>query len=131
MPRRKTAKINPLFGQRLKQYRTACDLTQQQIADKLNIHRTTYTKYETGGSEPTLNLLSRIVSILGVDFNSILGEKDTSKHCINNTKTPILKLSKDEQNLIVSFRSLSNDERLIIINKVIEFLDYKKTIECH
>ena len=35
--------VNKNFGQLLRNYRKINQLTQQQVADVLNIHRTTYT----------------------------------------------------------------------------------------
>ena len=51
---------NSSFALRLKQHRELCRLTQQQVADILNINRTTYTKYETGVSEPSHEVLRKI-----------------------------------------------------------------------
>ena len=61
---------NSSFALRLKQHRELCRLTQQQVADILNINRTTYTKYETGVSEPSHEVLRKIVSIFGTDYNT-------------------------------------------------------------
>lgn len=38
--------------------------TQQQMADKLDIRRNTYTQYETGASMPSFPAMLRIKSIL-------------------------------------------------------------------
>lgn len=51
---------NSSFALRLKQHRELCRLTQQQVADILNINRTTYTKYETGVSEPSHEVLRKL-----------------------------------------------------------------------
>ena len=111
MPKKKVSNINPLFGKRLKQYRVACGITQEQISDKLNVNRSTYTKYETGVSEPSFEILSRIVSIFGTDFNSVLGEKDQYEGSIYDTKMPMFNLTKDEQRIVTAYRSFSSDEK--------------------
>lgn len=122
MPKRKVSTINPIFGRRLKQYRVACRLTQEQVASALNINRTTYTKYETGISEPSYEILSRLVSLLGTDFNSVLGESDMSEGSIFDTKMPLFNLTKDEQGIIIAFRSFSDDERNLLNNKITKIL---------
>ena len=38
----------------LKFYRHECGLTQQQVADRLKIERSTYTYYETGKTKPDI-----------------------------------------------------------------------------
>ena len=50
---------NKNLGNLLKIYRKNSLLTQQQVADALNINRTTYTYYETGKTEPSIDTLSR------------------------------------------------------------------------
>ncbi|MCH5296682.1 MAG: helix-turn-helix domain-containing protein [Ruminococcus sp.] len=123
MPKRKISTVNPIFGRRLKQFRVICGLTQEQVASALNIERTTYTKYETGVSEPSIDLLGRIVSILGTDFNSVLGEKDMLEGSIYDTKMPMFNLTKAEQNVVIAFRSFSDVEKNLINNKVTEILE--------
>ena len=59
---------------RLKQARKAKGLTQQQVANHLNIHRTTYTKIETGQTELTLSVLGKLVRLLEVDMAWLLDE---------------------------------------------------------
>lgn len=122
MPKKKVSNINPLFGKRLKQYRVACGITQEQIADKLNVNRATYTKYETGVSEPSLDILSRIISVLGIDFNSLLSEKDMREGGIYDNNMPMFNLTKDEQNIVIALRSFSDDEKIILNDKITEIL---------
>lgn len=60
------------FANRLKIARKAKGLTQLQVADKLHIHRTAYTKYERGVSEPTLETLVKITAVLDVSADTLL-----------------------------------------------------------
>lgn len=55
----------------LKKLRLNKGITQEQIAKELKIHRTTYTKGETGKSEPSISDIIRIVNYYNVDFNTI------------------------------------------------------------
>lgn len=128
MAKRKISKVDPVIGRRLKQYRVACGLTQDQVASILNINRTTYTKYETGVSEPSIDTLNRIVSIFGVDFNSVLGEKDMSEGSIYDSKLPMFNLTKDEQNIVIALRSFSNDEKILLNDKIAEILENRSRI---
>ena len=76
MPKRKCSNIDASVGLRMRYYRIQCGLTQQQVADALKINRTTYTKYETGVSEPSHELLGKIVKMFGIDYNAILDNRD-------------------------------------------------------
>ena len=60
------------FAERLRAARLRKGLTQQQMADRLNIHRTAYTKYETTDVEPSLTTFREIVRILDVDPMELL-----------------------------------------------------------
>lgn len=128
MAKRKISKVDPVIGRRLKQYRVACGLTQDQVASILNISRTTYTKYETGVSEPSHELLGRIVSLFGTDFNSVLGEKGMYEGSIFDNKMPMFNLTKEEQNTIIAFRSFSNDEKILLNDKIAEILENRSRI---
>lgn len=47
-------------------------MSQQDIADRLSINRTTYTKWELGVSEPSLTMLLKLAEIYDVDCNRLL-----------------------------------------------------------
>ena len=61
------------FHTRLKRLRKSRGLKQYQLADMLNIHRTTYTKYEIGGAEPSLETLCGICRALHISSDVLLG----------------------------------------------------------
>lgn len=57
---------------RLKTLRKAKKLTQGQVADVLGLQRTTYTKYETGKSEPSLETVCRLAGLFSVTVDELL-----------------------------------------------------------
>lgn len=59
---------------KMKMRRTQCGFTQQEVADRLGIDRTTYTKYETGKSEPSFDTMQKISEILQVPVTELLEE---------------------------------------------------------
>jgi transcriptional regulator with XRE-family HTH domain len=56
----------------LKQLRESHGYSQQYVADKLKINRTTYVKYETGVSSP-IRKISELASLYGVTIDYLLG----------------------------------------------------------
>lgn len=122
MPKRKSDEVNMHIGRRMKKYRDSCGLTQQQVADILNINRTTYTKYETGVSEPSHELLRRMVKIFGTDFNAILGEEDKFDRDVYDGKMLMYNLSKEEQELIIAYRSLNSKSQAELKNSAIRLI---------
>ena len=59
------------FGINLRTLRVQKNLSQQDIADRLSINRTTYTKWELGVSEPSLTMLLKLAEIYDVDCNRL------------------------------------------------------------
>lgn len=60
-----------MLGSNLKRMRENKNLSQQQVADMLQINRSTYTKYETNKSNPPLNVIYKLTKIFNCDFNTI------------------------------------------------------------
>lgn len=52
----------------LKELRLLKNASQQQISDKLNIERSTYTKWETGQISLRVDQLQEIANLYGIDF---------------------------------------------------------------
>ncbi|MEE1219292.1 MAG: helix-turn-helix domain-containing protein [Ruminococcus sp.] len=123
MPKRKSDVVNQTIGQRLKMYRHSCGLTQEQVAAVLNINRTTYTKYETGVSEPSHDLLKKMVAIYGTDFNAIFNDNDTFERDVFDGKLQMYNLTQKEQNLISMYRVLKSELREELVAKAKELLE--------
>ena len=64
--------MSKIFAENLRRLRTEQGYKQADLAELLNIDRTTYTKYETGVTEPDFDRLGKLCEILGVDYNTIL-----------------------------------------------------------
>ena len=67
-----------VFAENLKRERELNKLTQQQMADRLNIPVRSYQNYEskaTNHCEPDQELLLRIAKTLGVTVGDLLGEE--------------------------------------------------------
>ena len=59
----------------LRQMRKKQRYTQQQMADFVGVHRTTYTRYESGEVEPSLDILCNIADIFGCTTDALLGRE--------------------------------------------------------
>lgn len=108
------------LSQRLKKFRTANKLTQGQVATCLELERSTYTYYETGRSQPSLDVLTKLALMYGVSLSHLLGidngfpifnnsdESDAPEKSENSRKPSFLnELTRDEQNLTMNFRLLT------------------------
>ena len=114
MPRRKCSSVDSAFGVNLSYYRHLAGLTQQQVADMLNLNRSTYTKYETGVSEPSIEILKRIADILSIDYNSLLANADVDvDNSQNNNDFSDIKdeLDSESRTLLRRYNGLCRDDR--------------------
>lgn len=68
------------FANVFKELRIKSGLTQQEIADKLKISRSSIGMYENGEREPSFELLEMIADYFNVDMNYLLGKKELSEH---------------------------------------------------
>ena len=64
---------------RIKVLRTDANMTQEELAAKLNVKRAVISKYENGKIPLTDSLLTELVSIFDVSIDYILGVSDKKK----------------------------------------------------
>lgn len=62
-----------LFSQNLKKKRQESGLKQQEIADMMQVNRVTYTNWENGKREPTLENVVKLAKILKTTSDNLLG----------------------------------------------------------
>ena len=63
----------PVFCRNLRALRLYKDWTQAEVAKKIHIHRSTYSYYETGKAEPSLQTLVDLALLYGVSADYLLG----------------------------------------------------------
>ena len=64
------------FNERLKDIRTDNEITQIEIAEKLNISQRAYSSYETGNRKLPIELLIEIAKIYNTSTDYLLGLTD-------------------------------------------------------
>lgn len=74
MPKIQTNKENNIKD-RLKKIREYLGLSQQEMADKLEVLVTTISKYERGVINPASNFLIKMVFLFNVDLNWLIAEQ--------------------------------------------------------
>lgn len=67
------------FGERLKQAREESGYTQEQVADNLNIGRSTLANYEVNRTEPNLENLAKLADFYYVSADWLIGTKGANK----------------------------------------------------
>lgn len=99
-----------LFGKNLRWLRERNNFTQAQLANALNLDRSSYSYYELGQSMPNVASLKKIKRIYNVslddllteDFAENLGQKGKVLHDLDD---------KREKQLLIYFRSFGWENR--------------------
>lgn len=61
----------------IKNLRTSRDWTQEQLAEKIGVTRSTVTQWETGWSQPRMGAVERLASAFGVSVADIVSESNS------------------------------------------------------
>lgn len=68
--------LNPMhFSARLIQFRKARSLTQQALADAVQLHVNQIKRYEAGLAQPTLDALVRLAKVLHISLDELVFDK--------------------------------------------------------
>lgn len=119
MPKRKLCDVDQSVGKGLKKYRIMSGLTQEQVALQININRTTYTKYESGVSEPSLEILKKISNLFGVPLINIIGDEDIAFTSVADSAGFPSELEKE---MLSYFRILCEDDKRDLLRIAKEML---------
>ena len=109
------------LGEKLKQARENANLSQQDVADKLNVSRQTISKYELNINEPDLETLKELSYLYQVDINYLLGM---------NTKTYSF-FAKNTINKIFTYINIIIVFIAIIGSAIIIFKFLPETVTLH
>ena len=72
------------FGKRLKELRQTAKITQSGLAEKLNLHPQTVSKWERGLSEPDIAQLGDLAAALGITLEKLLGKEEPEQSYTRN-----------------------------------------------
>lgn len=83
-----------LFNEILRQLRTEKNLSQKDVANAIGVDRTTYTKYETGKSQPDFTTIQKLAEFYSVSVDYLLGRTDIRNPYIPEEYTKKHKVTK-------------------------------------
>lgn len=66
------------IGKKINQLRKLSGMTQEQLAEKLNVSRQTVSKWESGGTSPDLDSVIKVSRIFHVSLDDLLMEGDAN-----------------------------------------------------
>lgn len=102
---------NKDLASKLKELRKAFCMTQDEIAEILDMSRTSFSKYENGATLPPLNVLRKLAKIYNIPIEYLIHDNEAFivLNDGNNTEEPDLK------NLSSYFAQLTPEERVVIM----------------
>ena len=104
------------MGYRLKDIRIDNDLTQKQLARKLNVSRTTYSGWENGGDNIPLYQFNNFCELFSLSLDYVAKLIDRRENITNKTKKNIdFKLIGDKLEIIRKEANLKQKEMAEIL----------------
>ena len=99
-----------MLNERLREIRKKEGKTQKEVADNINMARSTYTFYETGKREPDFQTLIKLADyyVISLDY---FADREAATFAEN-------KLSLNEITLIKKYRALDEDAKNIVIRNI-------------
>ena len=99
------------FGENLKRFRKNKDMSQEQLAEKLNVSRQSVSKWENGESYPEMNNILELCKIFNCRLNDIVHKDMSDINSLDNEIVmKVVKFSKKKQKEV---KTLSNVIELI------------------
>lgn len=89
-----------MFCKKVKQLRKEQSMTQEHLADLLNVSRTTVVRYEKGECEPDIATLIKLADIFNISLDYLLGRTE-HRHNVSM-------LNKYNYELFIKFAELIN-----------------------
>lgn len=91
-----------MIGDKLVELRKRRGLSQQEISDKLDVSRGTYSLWETNKRRPELDSLIAIADFYGVSVDYILG-RDAHTAAASRFDDPMIDLSEEARKSVEEF----------------------------
>ena len=102
-----------LFCDMFRYLRQRDKLTQDELATKLGISKSTISMYENGRREPDFETLELIADFFNVDMNFLLSSKNNNKHPHISHNEQILLMNYNKMNTLGKERLVETSEDMI------------------
>lgn len=100
------------YGEVIRSRRLGRELSQQQLADRLGVHKNYVTHWEAGRARPDLNLVPALCDALGMSVPAFFGVPGAPDA-----------LSREEEGLVSGYRRLAPRDRLLVRSTMDKMLE--------
>lgn len=101
-----------LIGKRIKFERNKCGLTQEMMAEKLEVTVGYVSQVERGITKISLDLLAKVSTILNCDISSLISGSsvNSSEYMVNEIVSEIYKLKGRDRKIVLSIIKMMNED---------------------
>ena len=100
---------------RIREIREELGLSQKELAEKMQVSPTNIYNYETGRTEPSIEILLKLSQILNVSIDYLIGREDDFGVVKNHAAVQGGEiLSAEEKELIRNYRKLTDEQKLAV-----------------
>lgn len=102
-------------------FRKKLGLTQDEVADKMGISRSTYAYYESKASKISADFLNRLAVVLEIEPEDFLPNKSPTTIILNSphSEYKTSNVNVDENMILMIYRKLSDDDKSKYLNQLI------------
>ena len=115
--------MSKTFSESLKSYRIAKSLSQQQLADKLFVDRSTVANWENGRRVPGPTMITEIAKVLDIDVGTLMSKAATYE-------PPVLLVIDDEEIIlkgqVATIMCTFPDAKVTGFTSAVEALEYAR-----
>jgi len=79
---------------KFKEIRTIKGYSQQEVADYLHCSAVTYSRYENGNRNPSLNLLVKIADLFDVSIDCLLNRENISPQALTHYELTLIEAAR-------------------------------------
>ena len=119
------------LAESLKKVRKEHNLTQQDVANILDIDRTTYTFYETGKTPPSYFTLRKLATAYNCTLDYLTGEEkvqysNAADNMVAYRTHDIVSLKKEEQIVLMCYRLVAEDKKAEVLDCLKKYVNNNK-----
>lgn len=98
------------YGSRMKEWITDHDILQKTLAKEFHVTEAMMSHYMTGRNEVTVDVLVQFAKRTGLSMDYMVG--------LTDLPYPPMELSEEEQDMVRRFRTLSREQRELIVKNI-------------
>lgn len=109
-----SSEFSQTLAKKLKQLRNSVHMTQDDVAELLNMNRTSFSKYENGAANPPLAVLRKLAKLYAVPIENLIHD-DISEGAVHDADSYELTGDFDLESVSMFFSKLTREERMLVL----------------